>query len=347
MKTNISIVDSIEKMIETIEDVVLSTTKIFILMDENSKKYCFSLFQKAIRFDYEIIVIKEGEQNKSFESLQYILKEMELKKADKQTIIVNIGGGVVSDLGGFCASIYKRGIRYINIPTTIIAQTDAAVGGKTGIDFLGFKNNVGSFYFAEKVIIYRDFLKTLPKEITYSSVSEIFKYALIGSRTLFEKMTNIPFEKQIVTNEIIEESLRIKTKYTTIDPYDKNERKILNFGHTIGHAIETSVNETSETIHHGIAVALGLMVELDISKKIMGLPEKDFQVAMFFLSYYLRFIPKTISRDRILEIMKHDKKNKEDKILLVLIEAIASPKYNIVVEEHLISQSIEEILAIH
>ncbi len=347
MKTNILIANSLEAIVETIEELLSPKNSIFIIMDENSKKYCFPLFEKAIRFNYSVIVIKQGEQNKSFESLQYVLKEMEESKADKQSIIINLGGGVITDLGGFCASIYKRGIKYINIPTTVIAQTDAAVGGKTGIDFLGFKNNVGSFHAAEKTIIYKDFLKTLPNEMMHSSFSEIFKYALIGDRDLFKKMTEMQLENFKISNEIIDSSLKIKTKYISIDPYDKEERKVLNFGHTVGHAIESAVNENGRTMHHGIAVALGLMVELDLSKKIMGLPEKDFQAAMKFLSYYKEFIPQEITRNRILEIMKHDKKNKEGQILLILIEAIASPKYDVVVEEQIISHSIEEILAIN
>jgi 3-dehydroquinate synthase len=347
VKTNILIANSLEAIVETIDELISPKNTIFILMDENSKKYCFPLLKKSISFNYSVIVIKQGEQHKSFESLQYVLKQMEESEADKQSIIINLGGGVITDLGGFCASIYKRGVKYINIPTTVIAQTDAAVGGKTGIGFLGFKNNVGSFYVAEKIIIYKGFLKTLPSEIMYSSFSEIFKYALIGDTSLFKKMTEMQLENFNISNDVISGSLKIKTKYISIDPYDKEERKILNFGHTVGHAIESAVNENGGTMHHGVAVALGLMVELDISRKIMGLPEKDFQAAMKFLSYYKQFIPKAISRNRIFEIMKHDKKNKEGKLLLVLIDAIASPKYDVVVEEQIISHSIEKILAIN
>ncbi len=307
----------------------------FFIMDENTAEACFSLIKPDLYFEYHCFVLKPGEETKSYTQLLFLLEEMEKNCADRDALIVNIGGGVISDLGGFAASIYKRGIAYINIPTSLIGQIDAAIGGKTGINAFGLKNNLGSFYEAEKTIIYNGFLNSLNREVLFYSYAEIFKYALLSDKDFFNQMTeNKAIDYRIGTSHI-QKSLMTKQELCRKDFYDRGERKSLNMGHSLAHALESYFLEEKKQIHHGLAVGLGLILSLYFSKKMLAFPKNDYDKAMFFLSDYLAYYPKNIEVLRLVEFMKRDKKNKNRNIRFVILKGVGQPviDYEIRLEE--------------
>ena len=329
-KSGIIIAKNIQKEIENII-VNYSSDKIFILLDENTNKFCLPLIKSSFPSNVQYYEIKSGDKYKSIETAIDIWKFLSENNADRKSLLVNLGGGVITDLGGFVASTFKRGIDFINIPTTLLAQIDAAIGGKTGVNLQGLKNEVGVINSAKKNIIYIDFLKTLTKNHILSGFAEMVKHSLIYSEKEWRNLqkidlSNIDYEK---FEERIIESITIKNNIVQKDPYEKGIREALNFGHTIGHAIESFLNTTENKIQHGEAVAIGMICEIFISNKICTLElEKMFKIVEFLSITFNSYTINIDDYEKIYDFMKHDKKNKNNEIKFSLISDIGKVELN-------------------
>jgi 3-dehydroquinate synthase len=296
-------------------------------MDNNTKEYCRPLLadNKDLSEAKEII-LQSGEENKNIDSVMKIWETLENYAAKRSSLFINLGGGMISDLGGFSASCYKRGIKYINIPTTLLAQVDASAGGKTGFNFKSYKNQIGVFSIPEKVFIYTEFLKTLSRKDIISGYGEMLKHALLRDENYLNKLLTYDLEN-LDYHELgllISTSVDIKQRIVEQDPEEKNIRKALNFGHTIGHAIETYALKHNIDIYHGEAVALGMIPELYLSTLKTGFPKNKFrEISKKIKERYPSF--SSIDRkDELIEIMQHDKKNIDNKINFTLLKDVGS-----------------------
>ncbi len=255
------------------EKLFAQYSSVFILMDENVEKYCLDVFMNALP-EIKVrgyIKIPAGESSKSIEHAIHIWESLTNLGASRDSLLVNLGGGVVSDIGGFCASTFKRGLKFINIPTTLLAQVDASIGGKTGIDFLSYKNQVGLFVDPKAVIIDPVFLKTLEYKYWQSGFAEVTKHALIMDKELWKMLGNRKFTEIDEWGSIIKRSAKDKIDIVRYDKTEAGIRKILNFGHTVGHAIETFYLKSGKPITHGQAIAAGIICETWISSKMVEL----------------------------------------------------------------------------
>jgi 3-dehydroquinate synthase len=318
-------------------------SSIFILVDENTKKHCFPKIKReiAILQKAKIICIKSGEKNKNIRTCEKIWREFSKQNADRKSLLINLGGGVITDMGGFAASTYKRGIDFINIPTTLLSQVDAAVGGKTGIDFLEFKNQIGTFSFPKAVFIIPSVLKTLNKRQLVSGFAEVIKHGLIADENYWSLVNKINPLKTNNWEEIIFLSVQIKNEIVSKDPYEHDLRKALNFGHTIGHAIESAYLKTKTPLLHGDAIAIGMICEAYLSRKYCGLSGEDLnKIADRLVSV---FKPKAInlSLKKLVALMKQDKKNSSQEINFTLLKSIGKAEINIFCSEELIEEAMQ------
>ena len=291
-------------------------SKIGILVDENTKEFCFPLLSDLK--ESIIIEIKSGEKNKDINSCNFIWEQLTKNSFDRESLLINLGGGVIGDMGGFCASTYKRGIDFIQIPTTLLAMVDASVGGKLGIDFNGLKNQIGIFSNPKSVIINPKFLETLAENQLRSGFAEVVKHALISDKDLWEKIINTPFN-HLDWKEIIYTSLQIKNKILISDPKENGERKSLNFGHTFGHAIESYYLEKGTPILHGEAIFMGIILESEISDLTQS--EKN-EIKNYILSNFA--LPYTPKKSYLHKFLLNDKKNQEGKINFSLLKGIGN-----------------------
>lgn len=293
---------------------VSSYSKIAILLDENIKRDCLDKLPKIE--NSLIIEIPSGEENKNISTCIVIWEKLTQNQFDRNSLLINLGGGVIGDIGGFCASTYKRGIDFIQIPTTLLAMVDASVGGKVGLDFKDLKNQIGVFNNPKSVLINPEFLQTLPENELKSGFSEVVKHALIADKDLWNKINSVPFEN-LVMEEIIATSVEIKNNIVLSDPLEKDERKKLNFGHTYGHAIESYYLEKGTPILHGEAVFIGMILEVELSSVSEEIKQ---EIKNFILSNFsLPFTPK---KSDILSNLANDKKNKEGKINFSLLNKL-------------------------
>lgn len=310
-------------------------SSVFILADQNTKKHCLPKIKKHIPKIHkaEIISIKSGERNKNIHTCVHIWKELSRKNAGRKSLLINLGGGVISDIGGFAASTYKRGIDFINIPTTLLAQVDASVGGKTGIDFNDYKNQVGTFAFPKAVFIQINLLVTLQQRQIRSGMAEVIKHALIADEKYWKDFSpHSPFSfsggngnKQ---RDLITRSIEIKNHIVSADPYENGQRKLLNFGHTIGHAVETASLQTNKPLLHGEAIAIGMICETYLSNKYCKLPNKELRdITQLLLDFY-HPIPIAYSIEKLISLMKQDKKNRDSEINFTLLRSIGKAEIN-------------------
>lgn len=307
-------------------------SKVIVLTDENVIKYH--------KLNFENIVIPMGEKNKNLETVSKIWKAMNDFGMDRKSLLINFGGGVVCDLGGFCASTYMRGIKFINIPTTLLAQVDASVGGKTGFDFNGVKNLVGTFAEPYQVIIDTSVLKTLPKREYISGLAEVIKYGIIYDKSFFDYL----YDKKIENKYIIEKSCEIKTKVVESDFKDNGIRKILNFGHTIGHAVESLSLKTDNPLLHGEAVAVGIMGEAYIAWQIGYITQDELNLVKEILIKYELPIKYNQDVNEIYLILLKDKKNSFNKIKFVLPQRLGKCLFDVKVDESIIKEAIRFII---
>ena len=290
---------------------------LFLLADSNSCNYCLPKVMQTFELeDSKMLVLPAGEQHKTLQTVEKIWNFLIESHATRNSLLLILGGGVLTDMGGFAASTFKRGIPYVNIPTTLLAMVDAAQGGKTGFDYQGLKNEIGMFAPALKTIVYPMFLQTLPSEQLLSGYAEILKHALIASpleliRVLNFDIDNIDYEQLA---ELIDRSIDIKQYIVEQDPEETGLRKSLNFGHTIGHAIEeySLMNKEAKPMLHGYAVMYGMVGELYLSMVKLGLEQQTLtQVVHFMTEHYGKPVCPCKDYGQLLELMRHDKKNTE------------------------------------
>lgn len=308
-------------------------SSVSVIVDENTRKNCLPLIERSLPPSHQMIEIPSGEVNKNLSTCQQVWDALTRQLVDRNGLVINLGGGVVCDLGGFCASTYKRGIDFWHIPTTLLAQVDATLGGKLGVDYDHYKNHIGLFRMPEKVLVDPVFLQTLPAIELLSGKAEIIKHCLIADKEAFEDLVN----NHLSLNPplpVIERSLRIKESIVHEDQEETGPRKLLNFGHTVGHAMESYYLNSPAPLKHGIAVAAGMIIESYLSFAKEGLDKEDLSRIVSFINTHYRF--NQINKKEypsLIELMRHDKKNENRMIKSVLLRSIGSAHYDIIIAE--------------
>ena len=302
---------------------------VFVLVDENTDKHCLDVFiNKSSIEEYNKIIIKAGEENKNIDTCIQIWKELNLQKADRKSLLINLGGGVLTDIGGFVASTYLRGIKFINVPTTLLGMVDAAHGGKTGIDFLNLKNQIGVFSMPIDVILDSSYLKTLSKEEYLNGYAEVFKHSFLSDseEISFNSLINLDFFKDV--DFIIKKYSEVKNRIVKIDKYESDIRKVLNLGHTIGHALESysHISNNIKTLKHGEAIIVGLITELYISAIQNNFPLITVDKLKEISSKYFEKINLSDDQlEQIFDLMIFDKKNNNGMVYFVLLDKNGKP----------------------
>ena len=316
--------DSLTQLVNFIKQGKYS--RFFILTDENTSTHCLPLLKEKLgdnEDDYDLIEINAGEESKDIDFCIGVWKMLIDFGADRKSLMVNLGGGVVSDLGGFAASTFKRGIDFVHVPTTLLSQVDASVGGKTGIDIDSIKNIIGTFTQPKAVFIEYDFLKTLPARQILSGLAEMLKHGLICDAAYWDQLKVSDLKKPAA--ELIYRSIEIKNKVVIEDPKEMGIRKSLNFGHTVGHAVETYslLNDANKALSHGEAIAIGMISEAYLSHKKIGLSDDSLtEIVNVINKLYPRYnIPESIF-DELYTYMQKDKKNEDGKINCTFLQEI-------------------------
>ncbi len=299
----------------------------FILCDENTFAHCLPglITQCPLLGQAQVIEIESGEQSKSIDFCQHIWQTLLEEKAGRHSLLINLGGGVVSDLGGFAASVYKRGIDFITIPTSLLAMADASVGGKTGIDFGGLKNSIGSFAQPKAVFVNSGFLHTLPARHYKNGLAEVYKIALVSNAAFWQELNGKPLPAE----HLIRKSIGLKNAIVQRDPFDKGLRKTLNFGHTLGHAIEALALAAGEDLLHGEAVVAGMLVESHIAWQKKLIAKKDLTAINKALQSAFQLQKIRFSTKQVVELMANDKKTSGSRILFALIDGIGSCRFDV------------------
>jgi 3-dehydroquinate synthase len=318
-----------------------SYTKILVLVDEKTLRHCYPII-KPFLGKHNLVKIKSGESEKNLETCQKIWQAMTDHELDRHSLMINLGGGVIGDMGGFCAATYKRGIDFIQIPTTLLSQVDASVGGKLGIDFQGLKNHIGVFEIPKTVLIDAVFLKTLAFNELRSGFAEIIKHCLIMDADKWNIIRRKDFEEQDF-NDLIAHSVAIKQQIVAADPTEKGLRKILNYGHTLGHAIETYfLGKPKLHLLHGEAIAAGMICEAYISYKRNMIDQKTLaNIEEFVFSVYGKATIKESDIEEIIALTAQDKKNKGKEIRFSLLEGSGKCTYDIDVSKAEMKKALE------
>lgn len=318
--------------------------RIFVLVDETTNKLCWSLVKDYLCLkDAQTIIIGATDRRKNLETLVHVWESLQQGKATRHSLLINLGGGMVTDLGGFAASTYKRGINFINIPTTLLAMVDASVGGKTGINFGGLKNEIGVFNDAEFVLLDTNWLRTLDEENIRSGYAEMLKHGLIADDTMWAELINFnlaqPNLHQLAF--MLDKSVRIKERIVAEDPLEKGIRKALNLGHTFGHAFESWAMKRQPVLH-GYAVAFGLIVELYLATTRTDFPTERMRQTVNFIRAYYGSLPITCNDyPELIELMHHDKKNRGNEINVTLLGGIGDIRINQTITEEDIKEALD------
>lgn len=311
--------------------------KLFLLADDHTLERCLPLLDGMERWnELSIIRIPPGEIHKNLETVSRVWQNLSQKGATRHSLLINLGGGMVTDLGGFAASVFKRGIDFIHLPTSLLAMVDAAVGGKTGIDFNGLKNEIGTFSEAKSVLIETEFLRTLDRENFLSGYAEMLKHGLVSDTRIWGEVLNFDLNEidDGLLKRMVKNSVKIKKEIVDQDPYEQNIRKALNFGHTAGHAFESFALASGRPVLHGYAVAWGVVCELYHSHLKTGFPkDKLRQTIRFIKENYGSFAFDCSHYPDIYERMRHDKKNKAEEIRFTLLEDIGKIKIDQTVQK--------------
>lgn len=306
-------------------------SKIFILVDENTHEYCLPVLLGNMETDlgFEILEIEAGEEMKNIQTANQLWEILTEMQADRKALVINLGGGVITDMGGFVASTYKRGIQFINIPTTLLSMCDASIGGKTGIDLMHYKNMVGTFAFPEQIFIYPQFLQTLPFKELRSGFAEMLKHGLIADKTHWNQLIKIHKLDVEAVTPYIQNSMDIKQDVVEKDFHESNIRKTLNFGHTIGHAIESLCLQQGNPILHGEAVAMGMISEAHLAYLENLISEEDSKMIIENIQRYYPYLDISDFKDEdITALLLNDKKNVDSKINFSLLTGIGSCNYD-------------------
>ena len=318
--------------------------RIFILVDDITRQLCLPLVENFDCLRHaEIITIGATDQHKTLESLTHVWSSLQRGGATRHSLMVNLGGGMVTDLGGFAASTFKRGLNYINIPTTLLAMVDASVGGKTGINFGGLKNEIGVFSTARSVILDTQFLRTMDAENMLSGYAEMLKHGLIADDSMWAELLNfdidVPDYHQL--SRMLEDSVKVKERIVEEDPTEKGIRKALNLGHTVGHAFESFALQRKSVLH-GYAVDWGLIFELDLSHIKTGFPiGKMRQTVSFINEHYGKLSITCDDYPTLLELMTHDKKNVGSDINFTLLGDVGDIRINQTATKEEIEESLD------
>lgn len=318
--------------------------RIFVLVDETTNKLCWSLVKDYLCLkDAQTIIIGATDRRKNLDTLVHVWESLQQGKATRHSLLINLGGGMVTDLGGFAASTYKRGINFINIPTTLLAMVDASVGGKTGINFGGFKNEIGVFNDAEFVLLDTNWLRTLDEENIRSGYAEMLKHGLIADDTMWAELINFnlaqPDLRQLAS--MLNKSVRIKERIVTEDPHEKGIRKALNLGHTFGHAFESWAMKRQPLLH-GYAVAFGLIAELYLATTQTDFPTERMRQTVNFIRAYYGSLPITCNDyPELIGLMHHDKKNRGNEINVTLLGGIGDIRIDQTITEEDIKEALD------
>jgi 3-dehydroquinate synthase len=318
-------------------------SRIIVIVDENTEVHCLPLVEPYLGNDYHVIVIPAGENYKNLNTASFIWQEMAQVGADRHSLCINLGGGVIGDMGGWTAASYMRGMDFIQIPTTLLSMVDASVGGKLAIDFRGFKNMVGLIKDPLAVIIHSDFLNTLPERLIKSGMAEVLKHGLIADQYYWDHVKEYGNKTSIPWDQWIYESVLIKKKVTEVDPMERGLRKILNFGHTIGHAIESySLDHDVDPLTHGEAIAIGMICESYLSMKASMISGQDLsEITQGILSTFGKEKRSLPQMDDIKIMLSRDKKNKGGSVMYSLLEKIGKATYNQQVPEEDVIASLQ------
>ncbi len=317
--------------------------RLFLLMDETTSTLCRPLLEGSKTITQATpIIIGAADTHKNIETLCDVWHALGEGGGSRKSLMVNLGGGMVTDLGGFAAATFKRGIRYVNIPTTLLSMVDAAVGGKTGINFGGLKNEIGAFRDSEAVIIDTTFLRTLDAENMCSGYAEMLKHALLSDEETWHEHLAFDLEHPDLAHlqELVRKSIGVKSRIVEEDPHERGLRKALNLGHTVGHAFESFAMKQERPILHGYAVAYGLVCELYLSCRLAGFPEAKMRQAFGFVrQHYGTFRFTCDDYSTLLGFMRHDKKNTDGVINFTLLEDVGKLR----LDSHATEQEIEDM----
>lgn len=321
-------------------------SSVYVLVDENTNAHCLEIFTQNTSLSFEVIEIPAGEKHKHINTCLHIWEQLSEKGADRKSLLINLGGGVVTDVGGFAASCFRRGIKFVHVPTTLLAMVDAALGGKNGVDLNNLKNQIGVINLPEMILVNKHYLKTLPKNEIFSGFAEMLKHGLItddGDRYFYDCLQTENFS-ELQVSELIEKSIAIKLKVVEKDINESGLRKILNYGHTLGHAIESFRMGFSKDLQllHGEAIAIGLILESFISHKMYDFPKTYLEdLKAFVLKHYELQNFDRHSQSDIIELMRYDKKNEANQVNFVLLKDIGVPVFDCKVENDLIFEAFD------
>lgn len=334
---------------ETLAELLIPSrySKIFILVDENTSQYCLPhlLNNLATEIEIEIIELEVGEIHKNIETCTEVWGALSELGGDRKSVLINLGGGVISDLGGFVACTFKRGIDFINIPTTLLSMVDASIGGKNGVDLGNLKNQIGIIREPKAVIVDTQFLNTLPQNEMRSGLAEMLKHGLIFDKKYWDKFKDLKDLHTEDLNQLIHQSIQIKNTIVCEDLTENGIRKSLNFGHTLGHAIESYFleNDAKTTLLHGEAIAVGMILESYISREKNLLTNEEYQEIKYIINDIfekIEFTPFDI--EKIIELLIFDKKNEFGKVQFALLNGIGKIKINQESDNTLIYKAFED-----
>lgn len=345
MKQQLLFTNEVDGAIESF-CVQQSADKLFVLCDTNTAQCVFPRLQASCLKAASLITVQAGDMNKNLDSLSSVWNALSDMGATRKSLLINIGGGMVTDLGGFAASAFKRGIPFVNVPTTLLGAVDAAVGGKTGINFNGLKNEIGAFALADAVIISACFFSTLPKKELLSGYAEMLKHGLLDNIGTYNALLDYDIKAGVAADmlPLLQQSVQVKERIVADDPHEQGFRKALNLGHTFGHAFESHAMRHATPVPHGYAVAWGLVCELLLSHRLLGFPtDIIYDFARFIDRCYGGYAITCDDYEELYVYMTHDKKNVGGNINFTLLRHIGQP----VVDCHVDRKEIEVILDIY
>lgn len=326
-----------------------SFSQVFVLCDQHTYHHCFQAWRPNVPFlaSAQVLLIPPGEASKSSHQLQLLWSALSQAGADRHSLLINVGGGITTDLGGLLAATYMRGIPFVQVPTSLLAMADAAVGGKTGINHSGAKNRVGAFAAPAAVLIRPAFLDTLPPAEWYSGRAEMLKHGLMGDAAHFHAVAAVDFEQRRMPLELLRHTLALKQAVVAQDPREQGPRKKLNLGHTLGHALESYYARTEQPLRHGHAVALGLQVALALSVKHLGLSRGEAEEALQRLraDYPWPAVPAPWAA--LEPLLRGDKKNKGTEIRMVLLPHLGEAQADISLPAAELRAALEKVRAAH
>ena len=318
---------------------------LFLLVDTHTQEFCLPGFVSQTGLtQLEVLVMEAGEEHKTLQTCENLWNQLSERGADRNSALINLGGGVVTDLGGFVACTFKRGIDFYNLPTTLLSMVDASVGGKTGIDLGALKNQIGIIEEPKQVLIDAQWLQTLPQEELRSGFAEMLKHGLISNKDYWEQLKSLPKLESATLAEFIKPSVAIKKQVVLEDPREKHLRKILNFGHTLGHAIESYylTHPEKKRLLHGEAIAIGMVMEAYLGVSCCSFSNVAAEeIKKTFAQFYPPVEIDAQDREGILELLRHDKKNKADRVNFVLLKSIGVPEIDVEVPQELFTQAFE------